>query len=211
MPAPRGWPEVTPTVELPGGGRVRLRPLTRRDGALWSQYRLSDRAVLQPVEPTVHDWEEAHSLAGWRRTFPVLKEQARAGTLLPFAVELDGTFVGQLTVGNIQRGVVCEGWIGYWLFSQYWGRGVATAAVALGVDHAFGRAGLHRLTATFLPDNVVSQSVLQANGFREEGFLREALHIDGRWRDHVLVALNRNDFPVTAVRRLEEAGKLRLR
>ena len=207
-PPPRGWPEATPRVGLSGGETVRLRPLTRRDGTLWSHYRLADQDVLQPVEPTVRNWQDAHSLAGWRRTYPALKEQARAGTLLPLGVEVDGVFVGQLTVGNIQRGVVCEGWVGYWLSSQFWGRGIATAALALGIDHAFGRVGLHRLTATYLPDNAVSQSVLLANGFHEEGYLRQALHIDGKWRDHVLVAINRNDFSVPAVDRLVEAGKV---
>lgn len=89
------------------------------------------------------------------------------------------------------------------------GRGVATAACALGVDHGFGRVGLHRITATYLPDNPASGKVLAANGFREEGFLRRNLHIDGQWRGHVFVALNADDYPLTAVERLRAAGRIR--
>ena len=68
---------------------------------------------------------------------------------------------------------------------------------------------MHRVTATFLPDNPASKSVLLANGYREEGYLRKNLHIDGQWRDHHLVALNADDFPHTAVERLRAAGRVR--
>ena len=54
-----------------------------------------------------------------------------------------------------------------------------------------------------------SGKVLKLNGFREEGYLRRNLHIDGQWRDHHLVALNADDFPTTAVQRLREAGRVR--
>lgn len=71
-------------------------------------------------------------------------------------IELDGRFVGQLTIGNIQHGGISDAWIGYWVSSAVTGRGIATAACALGVDHAFRRIGLHRLTATYLPSNPAS-------------------------------------------------------
>ena len=93
--------------------------------------------------------------------------------------------------------------------SPYMGRGVATVACALGVDHAFSHVGLHRVTATYLPHNPASGQVLKLNGFREEGYLRRNLHIDGQWRDHHFVALNADDFPTTAVQRLREAGRVR--
>ncbi|NED64765.1 GNAT family N-acetyltransferase, partial [Streptomyces sp. SID10244] len=77
-----------------------------------------------------------------------------------------GRYVGQLTVGNIQRGAVRSAWIGYWVDAQHFGQGIATAAVALGVDHCFGPVGLHRLDATVQPANVASQAVLTKVGFR---------------------------------------------
>lgn len=85
---------------------------------------------------------------------------------------------------------------------------MATAATALGVDHAFGRVGLHRVTATYLEHNPASGRVLAANGFRHEGYLRRNLHIDGAWQDHHYVALVKEDFASTAVERLRQAGRL---
>lgn len=209
-PVHPGWPEVTPTVVLPDGARLLLRPLLRRDGRDWRQLRLLDEGFLRPVEPTAPtSWEDSHSVAAWRSNLMGLGDAARRGQLVPFVIELDGRFVGQVTLGNIQHGSVSDCWIGYWVHSAAMGRGVATAACALGTDHAFRRVGLHRVTATYLPSNPASGRVLQANGFREEGLMRRNLHIDGQWRDHVFVAQTAEDHPDTCVARLRRQGRLR--
>lgn len=85
--------------------------------------------------------------------------------------------------------VVCSCWIGYWVYSGFSGRGVASSAVSLGVDHAMTEVGMHRVEATVLESNVASRRVLEKVGFREEGLLQRNLHINGQWRDHVLVGL----------------------
>ncbi|MDO5512688.1 GNAT family N-acetyltransferase [Corynebacterium sp.] len=205
-----GWPESTPTVRLRDGGRLRLRPLTSRDGRDWRQQRLLDEAHLRPVEPTARDgWGAAHSQSAWWGFFSGIRDAARRGQVVPLVIELEGRFAGQVTLGTIQHGSVSDCWIGYWVFSAVQGRGVATAACGLGTDHAFRRLGLHRVTATYLPDNPASGKVLAANGFREEGYLRSNLHIDGRWRDHHFVAQNNEDHRDSCVERLRAAGRLR--
>ncbi|GAB3079697.1 GNAT family N-acetyltransferase [Corynebacterium aquatimens] len=204
-----GWPESTPIVRLTSGERVQLRPLQLSDGGAWRYHRLHDEPTLRPVEPTVRGtWDEAHSAPAWRANWRSLRQLAHDGTVVPFVIEVDGRFAGQVTLGNIQHGAVSECWIGYWVISELYGRGVATAACALGTDHAFARVGMHRVTATYLPSNPASGSVLKNCGFREEGFLRRNLHIDGAWRDHHFVAQNRDDLPGSAVRRLEQARRL---
>ena len=66
------------------------------------------------------------------------------------------------------------------------GRGVATRAVQLVCEWGFGEAGLHRLEAATLTDNVASQTVLTRNRFSEIGLCRNYLEIAGKWRDHLL-------------------------
>lgn len=204
-----GWPEPTPTVHIPGGSTLRLRPLSPRDGKDWARMRVVDESILRPVEPTVPGtWEDAHSPAAWRVNWSNLRRFAADGIIVPLAIELDGRFIGQVTLGNIQHGAIGECWIGYWVYSRYSGRGIATVACALGVDHAFARIGMHRVTATYLPDNPASGRVLANAGFRPEGYLRENLHIDGAWRDHHFVAQNIDDLPGSAVERLAARGRL---
>lgn len=204
-----GWPEYTRTL-LVGGHKLRLRPLKRSDGAEWARQRIADARILEPVEPTtLTSWTKAHTAAQWRGIFFSLSQAAYAGTVVPMAIEIDGRFQGQLTLGNIQHGSVSDCWIGYWVFSHFTGLGIATAACALGVDHGFGRVGVHRITATHLPENEASHRVLKKNGFRNEGLLRRNLHINGRWRDHYLMALTADEFTDTAVQRLIAYGGAR--
>ncbi|MCQ4623428.1 GNAT family N-acetyltransferase [Corynebacterium sp. CCUG 70398] len=208
-PVHPGWPEPTPTVFIPGENRLRLRPLTIQDGRDWARMRIADEPTLRPVEPTVSGtWREAHSQSAWMSTWTNLRRYAHDGVIVPLVIELDDAFIGQVTLGNIQHGAIGECWIGYWVHSPYSGRGIATVACALGVDHAFARIGMHRVTATYLPDNPASGKVLANAGFREEGFLKENLHIDGRWRDHHFVAQNIDDLPGSAVERLAAQGRL---
>ncbi|WP_018119112.1 GNAT family N-acetyltransferase [Corynebacterium mastitidis] len=192
------------------GATVRLRPLRRGDGAAWCQIRILNEPFLRPVEPTLRGgWEENHTPAQWRRYYKHLRRCAKEGTTVPLAIEVDGEFAGQLTLGGIQRGTASECWIGYWVDAARTGRGVATAACALGTDYALATLGLHRVTATYLPSNPASGTVLGRNGYREEGYLRANLHIDGAWRDHHFVALVAGDPPGTCLGRLRRAGLIR--
>lgn len=191
-----GWPFSTGVVRAQGGRGplVRLRSLTKKDGGAWRQLRIEDENTLRPVEPTVEaSWEAAHSRGQWRRTWGMLQASARRGMVIPGVIEVEGSFAGQLTLGNIQHGIVSSCWIGYWVHSQLWGRGVATAAVALGVDHAFRTVGLHRVEATVMQDNGPSRAVLAKAGFRQEGYLIRNLHINGRWQDHMLMAVTKEE------------------
>ncbi|WP_422745057.1 GNAT family N-acetyltransferase [Mycobacterium sp. WMMD1722] len=202
-----GWPTSTGPVRVPGGV-VRLRPVRLRDGATWSRIRLADRAHLEPWEPvTGVEWSLRHAMSSWPSVCSGLRSEARKGRMLPYAIELDGQFAGQLTIGNVTHGALRSAWIGYWVASDVIGGGVATAALALGVDHCFGPVMLHRVEATVRPENAASRRVLAKVGFREEGLLKRYLEVDGAWRDHLLVAVTAEELPVSAVAALVHTGR----
>lgn len=169
-------------------GTVTLRPIRRRDAKAWSRLRLRDRDRLERWEPTTSDWDVRHAAAAWPRHCAALRAQARRGNLVPLAIEVDGKFAGQITVGNILRGQLQFGWVGYWVAESVGGGGVASAALALLSDHMlspFG-GGLHRLEATVQAENAGSRIVLTRSGFVEVGVIPEYLHVFGKWRDHLL-------------------------
>ncbi|BBZ02941.1 N-acetyltransferase GCN5 [Mycolicibacterium chitae] len=189
-------------------GVVRLRPIRMRDAATWSRLRISDRPFLEPWEPSAEvDWVARHALSAWPSVCSALRSEARRGRILPYVIELDGRFVGQLTIGNVTHGALRSAWIGYWVHSEVTGRGVATAALALGVDHCFGPVRLHRVEATVRPENAASRSVLGKVGFREEGLLRRYLDVDGGWRDHLLVAITVEEVAGSLAASLVRAGR----
>lgn len=202
-----GWPATLGPLRA-AGGVVTVRPVRMRDGKIWSRLRIDNQNTLLPWEPTgVGTWAERHHRSSWPPLFAILKAEAKRGNVMPFVIEVDGRYVGQLTIGNIQRGAVRSAWIGYWIDSEFFGRGIATAAVALGVDHAFGPVGLHRLEATVQPDNVASQKVLGKVGFRREGLLQRYMDVNYKWRDHLLFGLTTEEIVGSAAETLVRAGR----
>jgi ribosomal-protein-alanine N-acetyltransferase len=121
--------------------------------------------------------------------------EARSGRQLPFAVELDGAFVGQLTISNVTRGSAQFASIGYWIDQRHAGKGLITRAVAMAIDHCFFQVGLHRVEIAIRPENAASLRVVEKLAIPEVGFAPRYLHIDGEWRDHRLFALTREDAP----------------
>jgi ribosomal-protein-alanine N-acetyltransferase len=202
-----GWPQSIGPIRVPTG-LVRLRPIRLRDGAAWSRLRLADRAHLEPWEPVAEaDWQLRHAVSSWPAICSGLRAEARKGRMLPYAIELNGEFCGQLTLGNVTHGALRSAWIGYWVASEFTGGGVATAALAMGVDHGFGVVRLHRIEATVRPENAPSRRVLAKTGFRQEGLLERYLEVDGAWRDHLLVAITAEELPVSATSALVRSGR----
>lgn len=183
----RGWP-----VELRSGD-VGLRPIRRSDRLTWSRLRARNAAWLGPWEAT----PPAGSLPP--PTFGAMvrdmRHQARLGQSLPFVVEHQGQFVGQLTVAGIGWGSLRSGTIGYWVDQRVAGRGIVPTAVAMATDHCFRSVGLHRMEINIRPENAASLRVVAKLGFRDEGLRRRYLHIDGEWRDHRSFALTAEEVP----------------
>ena len=124
-----------------------------------------------------------------------LSAQARAGATLPFAIDLAGALVGQLTVSSITYGSLRSAAIGYWVSEHVAGRGITPTAVALATDHCFGALGLHRVEINIRPENGPSLRVVEKLGFRDEGLREQYLHIQDRWCDHRTFALTVEDVP----------------
>jgi ribosomal-protein-alanine N-acetyltransferase len=132
----------------------------------------------------------------------VMRRESRAGRSLPFAVLLNGSLAGQVTVSNVVRGAFQSASVGYWVDHAAAGRGVMPTALAMVVDHCFTAVGLHRIEANIRPENGPSLRVMRKLGFREEGLHPRFLYIDGGWRDHLCFALTAEDVPDGLLSRL---------
>jgi ribosomal-protein-alanine N-acetyltransferase len=178
---------------------VTLRPLRRADQDAWRSARERNVTWLQPWDATVPPGGEARP-ATFGQLVRRLSSMARAGTTLPFAVEVDDSFAGQLTVNNIVRGSAQFCSMGYWLDREYAGRGVMPTAVAMAIDHCFTTVGLHRVEISIRPENTNSLRVVEKLGIREVGYFPKYLHIDGAWRDHRIyaVTVEELDGPMTS-------------
>jgi [ribosomal protein S5]-alanine N-acetyltransferase len=177
-----GWPATL------HHGEVTLRPLRYRDARAWRAVRRRNAAWLRPWEATVPPGGSERP-ATFRALVTRMHRHAREGLGMPFAIEVEGRFAGQVTVNNIVRGSAQFASVGYWLDRDVAGRGVMPTAVALVIDHCFRSAGLHRIEVAIRPENSNSLRVVEKLGIREVGYAPHFLHIDGAWRDHRIYAI----------------------
>jgi ribosomal-protein-alanine N-acetyltransferase len=158
-----------------------IRPLLPTDAAELAELYRANREFLAPFEPARPD--DFYTARGQRQR---LKEASGGGEGWRWAI-LDGDAIaGRINLTDVIRGPLQLGNIGYFVDQRRNGRGLATAAVADVVAFAFGEAGLHRVEAGTRPDNLVSQRVLEKNGFERFGLARRLLLLGDEWRDHVL-------------------------
>ena len=192
----RLWPATL------GRNGIRLRPLSVRDRQQWQAVRARNADWLRPWDATLPPGasDAPTTFRGMVRT---LRGAARAGTTLPFALDVDGQFRGQVTVGGIHLGSLRGAHIGYWIDREVAGRGVMPMAVAMAVDHCFA-GGLHRIEINIRPENHPSIRVVEKLGLRYEGLRQRYLHIDGDWRDHVTYAVTAEELSIPLADSLEQ-------
>ena len=157
-----------------------IRLLEPRDAEELAALYAANREFLAPFEPTRDD---AFFTAEAQRG---RLERTADADWWRWAIVDDGAIAGMIALNDVLRGPVQMGTVGYWVDRSRNGSGLASAALAEVVEFAFGEAGLHRLEAGTLPDNLASQRVLEKNGFERFGLARRLLLIAGEWRDHVL-------------------------
>lgn len=95
---------------------------------------------------------------------------AQVDRRLIFGIVVADQLVGMVGMMGMEEPVE----IGYWVGRPYWGRGFATAAVALLVEEA-QRLGIRSLVAHVFPDNAASARVLEKNGFARQGEVQKDL------------------------------------
>jgi ribosomal-protein-serine acetyltransferase len=173
-------------------------------------FPLSDEAVLilrtSSITEAYHEVLAANQerLARWEpwAVKPLVLEETRAfleasvrnwlgGSELPVAIafrkgdqwHLAGA--ASLRINSYSR----SGEVGYWIDSDYEGRGLITMTVAALLDQAFGPLGIDRVTLCTDPANVRSRAVARRLGFVEEALLRQATAFPDERRDEVVYGL----------------------
>jgi RimJ/RimL family protein N-acetyltransferase len=122
----------------------------------------------------------------WREQIPELRAR---GVLFPYVIEdtTDGSILGGVTLRHFDpmRGVIE---VGYWLFPEARGKGLATRAVRAVAREAFAN-GISRIEANVRIGNEASERVLERAGFTREGVRRRLLRHGGGRTDATLFSL----------------------
>lgn len=106
-----------------------------------------------------------------------------------FAIAVGGAAVGGIGFVLQQDVERVSAEIGYWLGEPFWGRGIATEALAAVSRHAAEQHGLTRLFALPFDYNAASRRVLEKAGYTLEARLCRSAIKDGRIVDQLQYAL----------------------
>jgi RimJ/RimL family protein N-acetyltransferase len=168
----------------------------------------TERLVLRPygdqdiprIEHLADNWNVAGKLGRMPHPYPegaaaeflALHDEKRAARQsFPFAITLDGAFIGGMGL-DLERSEEWE--LGYWLGEPYWGRGFATEAGRAVTGFGFGTLGLNHLVAGHFADNPASGRVLEKLGFRYTGRGQRPCRACGCDVDSLEMALDRADW-----------------
>ena len=96
--------------------------------------------------------------------------------------------------------------IGYSIVRDFRGRGLASEAVAALIDEGFRTAGLQRIRAYCVPDNLSSRHVLWNNRFEDDGVLPHGATLAGQPVDVIAYTLERARWEAKPTRNRSATG-----
>jgi ribosomal-protein-serine acetyltransferase len=172
---------------------------------------LGDDAVLIPRTAAIAEAHFALVEANYQRLAqwfgdayqePPVLDETRANLVEAGQGWLDGSLLPLSIAVKADNGWRLVGWaqleinrqarsaeIGYWLDTDFVGRGLISRTVTAVLDHAFGPLGLIRVGLCTTVDNTRSRNVAERMGFTQEGVLREAAVFPDERRDLVVYGL----------------------
>ena len=171
-----------PVIE---GKLVRLRPPRPDDAAVmitWFEDMEVTRFLLLRHPPSIEQEKE------W------FDKMAKDPDQVLWAVEHEGRTVGVTGIHQIdwRNGFGTTGTlIGA---KAVWGKGIGREVMQLRASYAFNQLPLRKLKSGYLDGNEASARAQAAAGYREVGRYRADMFFDGKWLDHVITEVLREDW-----------------
>ena len=171
-------------------------------------FRLTLHPLIEADLAHGYRWERDKEVQYWaqgdRAPDPLTYEEYRArfappfghpGTLEHFAmVVANGDLIGFTGYFHVNR-EVASAEVGIVIGERaYWGNGYGREALSLLVGHLFTDLAMQRVSLETWSGNERAIRAYRAVGFREEGRLRRAQVVEGRYYDTVLMSILREEF-----------------
>jgi [ribosomal protein S5]-alanine N-acetyltransferase len=180
--------------------RLLLRPLTLEDAPV-VQELAGRREIADTTISIPHPYSEQQArnwISGHIEACAQLKG-------VVFGVELAHTnqLIGTIGLREIdQEHLQAE--MGFWIGTDWWGKGYATEAAKRVIRFGFEELGLNRIYAHHMVRNPASGRVLEKSGMRDEGLFRQRVRKWGRFEDVVILAILRTDREAATIDRQKQ-------
>jgi len=110
-----------------------------------------------------------------------------------FKIEAKGKVIGQVCLKNI-KWINHKAELSIFIARDEHGKGYGTIALKAIIDYGFNRLNLYRLEAEVVENNTASLKMAQRQGFIEEGRLREAKFVNGKYHDLIRFGMLKREY-----------------
>ncbi len=162
--------------------RLRLRPLTDDDLPALIRFRADDDVSRYIGGAAM----QAPEMVARRLRFYLACHERYGFGMSAISRKSDGEMIGWGGLQPLEESGEIE--VGYGFAKDFWGQGYATETAAACLRYGFEQAGLARIVAVAIPENLGSRRVLEKIGMR---FEREAQHYNSTC---ALYAITRAEF-----------------
>ncbi|MFA6030028.1 MAG: GNAT family protein [Elusimicrobiota bacterium] len=182
-------PSDSPSPAALSGRKVLLRPLQETDAEALLEAAESSREALRRWV----DW--ASTPLNLQGELDFVRRTGSVPDHVWGLFELrTGRLAGAAALRRLEPEERAQARLTLWVRADRQGRGYATEAARLLVEHALRRMGLHRVGARIDPANRSARKVLKKAGFRYEGCLRDDRRAHGRWVDQECWGFLKSDW-----------------
>ena len=137
--------------------------------------------------------DQMQSVANFEQYITNCKKQAADQADFGYSIIIDKNIVGRIGMHHInQQNKIGE--IGYWLAGSLQGRGIISKCCKALIHHSFTALALNRIEIKCAVGNDKSKAVIEKLGFKQEGILRQAEWLNGKFVDLYLYAMLREDW-----------------
>lgn len=120
------------------------------------------------------------------------KRKYRSNNGFDSGIWYKGEYAGMIGYHSLDKKIKSIG-IGYWLNSQYTGKGIATYACRQFVRYAFNILKMNRVEIRCAEGNLPSRSIPERLGFKQEGVIRDGELVEGKYVNAVIYGMLRRD------------------
>lgn len=142
----------------------------------WPPHAEDEEFFLSFIKRSLHDYADGKSLV--------------------CAMIYQDTVVGNISFNSINH-ELGKVEIGYWLSSDYQGKGIVSKSVAKLMEMAFIELGMSKVQISAAVENQASRNVCERLGFTLEGIITRAENLNGRIVDHAVYGLSRTAWSNT--------------
>jgi RimJ/RimL family protein N-acetyltransferase len=123
------------------------------------------------------------------------KAENEKGKAVTFVLELkiEQNFCGLIEIREIDR-EHSQAELSFWLTTSRWGLGYMSEGIQAALQYGFEILKINRFYAYHMLRNPASGRVLEKNGFRQEGILRQRVIKWGKYEDVAIWAILRQDW-----------------